>query len=125
MPTSGGGTGNAKKTKGAPTQSLSDEDDDVDEFGFGNGFDSDTGDDGGGWDEYPHVLAVHNYDGRGTTELSFREGDLMAVEERLDKHWYHGFHRSQRSRGFIPIAYVRHCANWRNVDQPGQGGAPL
>jgi hypothetical protein len=86
----------------------------------GFGFPSDIGSDDA-MDDYPRVLAVHDYNARSPSEMSFRKGDLIVVVDEVDVHWGKGILRNKT--GAVPYAYVEHCLSWRDFESPDHDGA--
>jgi len=66
-------------------------------------------------DEFPRVIAQHDYAARGPTELSFKQGDLMVVTDQIDDNWLQGTIHGTTESGCIAAAYVRHAKNWRDL----------
>lgn len=66
-------------------------------------------------DEFPRVLAQHDYAARGPTELSFKQGDLLVVTDQIDDNWLQGTLQGSTQSGCIAAAYVRHAKNWRDL----------
>jgi len=72
-------------------------------------------------DDFPRVVALHDYAARSPKEFSFRKGELMIITDVLDDNWYQG--KQNGVAGCIPTAYVTHAKNWREQQQP-QASAP-
>eukprot|EP00047_Mylnosiga_fluctuans_P016864 m.56987 g.56987 ORF g.56987 m.56987 type:complete len:242 (-) comp6805_c0_seq1:349-1074(-) len=52
----------------------------------------------------PRVRALHDYQARSDTELSFRRGDVLTIMDIIDDHWMRG--QLAAASGFVPIAYI-------------------
>eukprot|EP00037_Helgoeca_nana_P000597 m.22398 g.22398 ORF g.22398 m.22398 type:complete len:266 (-) comp10728_c0_seq1:27-824(-) len=62
-------------------------------------------------EDFPRVLAMHDYVARSDQELTFRAGDIIICTEIMSDDWYEG--QLEGSIGLIAAAYVRHAPDWR------------
>lgn len=49
--------------------------------------------------------ALFDFQGQSERELSFKKGDDLHIERKIDANWYEGFHGDKK--GIFPLAYVQ------------------
>ncbi|XP_012271669.1 trichohyalin [Orussus abietinus] len=69
---------------------------------------------GGGWTDTPLARALFAYLSSGENQLSFLEGDLIALMGDRQKGWQFGENLRTQSSGWFPLAYTEII-----VDEPG------
>eukprot|EP00056_Hartaetosiga_gracilis_P013336 m.220209 g.220209 ORF g.220209 m.220209 type:complete len:1370 (+) comp13829_c1_seq2:102-4211(+) len=58
-----------------------------------------------GADDHQYVIALHSYEGRNPSELSFKKGDKLRVQGRVDANWWKGI--VDGKKGYIASSYVK------------------
>lgn len=74
--------------------------------GSGGGGGSGTGVSSGGWGDAPLARALFAYLSSGENQLSFLEGDLIALMGDRQKGWQFGENLRTQSSGWFPLAYT-------------------
>lgn len=74
--------------------------------GSGGGGGSGTGVSSGGWGDAPLARALFAYLSSGENQLSFLEGDLIAMMGDRQKGWQFGENLRTHSSGWFPLAYT-------------------
>ena len=57
---------------------------------------------------FPQVIAMYDYQGQRSDEITMAKGDVIKVLYKENNSWWLGEHQSGQ-QGFFPVSYVTPC----------------